>query len=117
MRLELAAGDDQCESLVERRGRACGTPPGMRPHLAVKRKRSGQWRERGGRVLSRCGWSQREERFLEGAAATGMPSGQRRASCSGWQAAGVNTFRASPSVNACQAVAGSRVGNKVEPGP
>ena len=27
-------------SLVERRGWACGTPPGMRPHLAVKRKRS-----------------------------------------------------------------------------
>ena len=54
---------------------------------------------------------------VDAAAATWMLSGQRRASCSGWQAAGVNTFPASPSVNACQAVAGSRVGNKVEPGP
>lgn len=121
VRLALAAGDDQCEPRGEEgvglRDSAGDAPTSSGQTEEVERKRSGQWRKRGRRVMSRCGWSRREERFLDAAAATWMPSGQRRASCSGWQAAGVNTFPASPSVNACQAVAGSRVGNKVEPGP
>lgn len=80
-------------------------------HLAVKRKRSasGGTRREGVEQV----WVEPAGRALPGgAAATGMPSGQRRARpCSGWQAAGVNTFRASPSVNAAVARRESKVGN------
>lgn len=89
-------------------GRACGTPPGMRPHLAVKRKRAGPV-EGARREGVEQVWVEPAGRFLEGAAAAGDAVSGQRSGVVQWVAGGwVNTFRASRVENACQAVAGSQ---------